>query len=84
MYSSCHPPDVLPLIYKGASCNPVVYTVGTSGSVKIQYATLANGLLEEKNRLSQVLKRHIKIEIKTFFKKFQETNKQDDNVEVVT
>ena len=40
MCSGCHPCDVLPLIYTGASCNHIVYTAGTSGLVKSQYAKM--------------------------------------------
>ena len=39
-YSGCHSRDVLPLIYRGVSCNRIVYTAGTSDSVKGQYATM--------------------------------------------
>ena len=38
-YSGCHPCDVLLLIYTGAFGNHIDYTAGTSGSVKVQYAT---------------------------------------------
>ena len=47
-YSSCHPYDVLPLIYTGTSYNDIVYTAGTSGSVKGQYATIFSCFLQNK------------------------------------
>ena len=39
MNSGCHPRDKVPLIYTGECCNHIVYTAGTSGFVKGQYAT---------------------------------------------
>ena len=39
IYSGCPPCVMLPLNYTGVSCNHIVYTAGTSGSVKGQYAT---------------------------------------------
>ena len=39
-YFGCHPRGVFPLIYTGESCSYIVYTAGTSGSLKRQYATL--------------------------------------------
>ena len=47
MYSGCHPRDVLPLIYTGASCIHIFDTAGTSGSVEGQYAILCHAF---KNR----------------------------------
>ena len=42
MYSGCHLSDVFLLIHTGASCNYNVYSIGTSGLVKGQYATICN------------------------------------------
>ena len=39
MYSCGHPRDMLSLIYTVMSCNHLVYTAGTFGTVKGQYAT---------------------------------------------
>ena len=45
-YSGCHSRDVHPLIYTGASNNHIVYTAGTSGSVKESVITITpNGYL---------------------------------------